>query len=287
MKNMPLLGRFSAGLLIIFALFLTGCASTLPQKTTPVAHYPDCYDHIQKLRDTEHIRKQYFWTRTKEGTSKGIADTMGWVRDRLKDKDLPGADLADSTTTYFHGVSEEQTAMRHHLDQHISDIEKYSGRMEQTIDAVRQAQRCYSQRFDNAVADYKAQRITREVFDRQYAEISAGMAEASGILQKAVASAKEVQENYQEVMVAEAKQIGLDEKYIATLKNPPQSNDQKAARQPAKPKPPKNVDKEDLRQMEKMAERGETLALTLALMEDELAIHGQRLAAMSETKENI
>jgi len=218
---------------------------------------------------------EYFVERMKEGTYVGLEHTTNMVRrasQKLFGDDTP---TDDDSTNYFHDRSAAQKEKRLHLEQHMADVEKYSDRMEQTVAAVREAQQCYSQRFDRSVADYKAGVITKEVFEVQYAEINNGMEEASRILQKGMDSGREMQN---QIAMDEDKQRESDKKDTATSG--------KNSKVVLKPKP-KPTDGKKPPQDELPTRGEEGLALTLALMEDELAQHSQRRAAMAKTKENI
>ena len=319
--------RFSACLLLAFSILLTGCASTLPNKITRVEHYPKCYEPIQALRDTEYMVAKYAAGGALLGALGGVgtAILIKGRRTSAKDALIGGAvgALAGGTAGYFIGKSAKDKTMNQRLAQHISDIDDYSEKMDKSIFAARAAQDCYSASFDRAVADYKAQRISKEDFDRRYVEISDGMTEAGMFLKASIDSGRKIQDDYHAVMLSEAEELNLDKEDVDTLKasNRPvaearhkekpvvktaqrpkaaqTASSGSTAKAPAKKESAK-VDKkkvgaveekvkqkEDLKQMQAMAERSESLELTLALMEDELSMHNQQLARMEEEKKKV
>jgi hypothetical protein len=245
----------SACLLTLIFLFLTGCAgirTIFPDDSpppTPVEHYPDCYAPIEEFRKTKYIYGEYFFVRFTEEASKGIGSTVetviGWF-----------GGGGDGAASDFHDIAEEQKKKRLILEGLMADVEKYANRTEQTIDAVRKAQQCYTRSFDRAVADYKAGRISQEDFERQYAEINAGMKAASLILEKGVDDGKEMQ------------QIAIKEN---TDRKPRQNNQNQENRNQQSPRTPE--DDPEL-QIERLAD----LTLALESMKEELDMHSRDMA---------
>ena len=203
MKNIAVFFRFSAYLFMAFSLLLIGCASKLPPKTTKVEHYPMCYKPIQDLRDTEFLVAKY----TAEGALLGaLGGGLGCALSDIQGGNNPDAKKAATCAAvgaaagafagYFVGKSEEKTTVER-LTQHVKDVDDYKGKLDRRAASARNAQQCYSNSFDTAVANYKAKKISKETFEKQYVEISSGVAEANSLLEYDMAAGRKMQEDYQ------------------------------------------------------------------------------------------
>jgi len=299
---------------MLFPLLLTGCAGKLdllPGKTTPVEFYPECYAPIQALRDAE---KQLRDARRKiAGAVTGGAITGGLLAGGIAAlRGGSGGTIAAAAA----GGAIVGGGAGYALARNARDTVRTSSfTLDQAISAARAAQQCYSQRFDSAVADYKAQRISKELFERRSAEIIAGMEEAGRLLQNNTAEGRRIQEQYEKALASGAKEKGLSDNDVAVLR---QSNrrvaeakhverdKRTAAPQPGTPTRPQpaqripepvqnaetrqvaaKVGQENFNQLQAMAEDSVALELTLSSMEAEQALHRQRLAAMAQTKNDI
>ncbi len=192
-------------ILIISCLFFTGCASKYGEQITDVTHYPQCYAPIAELREDEAAYGRTMVTSTAVGTILGML--TGYLATGRVEGAIGGA-VAGGTTGAIAGhisasAQEEQKAnarMANYMQQLEGDISGLN-----TITAsARMALQCYDREFKTALAEYKANRISRAALDARYAEIKNGTTEVSAILGVTLDVTQQKEEAYWSAIVEEA-----------------------------------------------------------------------------------
>ncbi len=206
--------------LLVGLLFLSGCASSrYGEQITTVHYYPRCYAPINDLRQAD----QDFNKNVAGGAIGGalVGALVGYLATGRAEGAAIGAGAGAVVGTgvgYAKAKQERIADDNRRMASYLVDIDGDISGIDRATAAARVARDCYDQEFRQAVADYKAQRISREELTRRYQEIKDGCTEAGNILGTVIASTGEKEQQYQQAIAQEAQQANKPVPVVAAAK---------------------------------------------------------------------
>ena len=196
--------------LVVALLISTGCTSKYGNQLTNVNYYPTCYDPIGELRASEE--------RVQTGTGAGLAigAVLGGLLGYAVTGDATGAVVGAAAGAAVGGVTgygiakhRENTNADERMAAYNTEMNNDMSRMDIVTVSAGQARQCYENAFEQARADFKANRITRAEFESRYQEIRSGLVESSSILGEMSTSMASRDQEYNEALVYEAEQKSM------------------------------------------------------------------------------
>lgn len=201
------------GVLFCFVSIMTmmGCASNqYGQQITQVEYYQDCYEPIQHLR-----------TKDKTVVSHTIAGgviggVLGGLAGALATGKVEGA-LVGATAGAVSGaglgyaqakqqsIADDNARMASYLKDIDGDIEG----LNIATASARAAHKCYLNKFNTAIANYKSGKISKIELQYRYKEISDGCKEAEQILGHAINDSYNKEKVYRDAINEESKRLNI------------------------------------------------------------------------------
>ncbi len=171
--------------LLAAALLCGGCASKYGEQRTKVDYYPECYAPIQELRASEEQFAPTVAVGAILGAVLGAAIGAMASSDNRARGALLGAGIGAAAGTmgghaYARNRERQQEAER--FNAYSRALDQDSARVDSAVLAAREANRCYNDRYDLALAQYKEGKIGKQGLEARVAEIRDGISEAEYIL---------------------------------------------------------------------------------------------------------
>ena len=208
--------------LVVGLLFLSGCASSqYGEQITTVHYYPRCYAPINDLRQAD----KDFNKNVAGGAVGGalIGALVGYLATGKAEGAAIGAGAGAVVGTgvgYAKAKQERIADDNRRMASYLVDIDGDISGIDRATAAARVSRDCYEREFQQAVADFKAQRISREDLTRRYQEIKDGSTEASNILGSVIASTTEKEQQYQQAISEEAQKANKPVPVVAAKADP-------------------------------------------------------------------
>lgn len=196
-------------------IFMTGCASikTLQtlgfQQRTNVKYYPQCYEPINYLRESE---KQFVAT-VAVGVAAGAA--TGAVAGRMITGDSTGTLIGAGAGAAMGGFTGYYVAKKMQFSNDVERLKSYDEDISLATSELNRAAvegaralRCYKASFRRAMVDYTNNAISREEAIARITEIQSGLKESRGLLDSILETAQDQQDEFLEAFYSEAPKHG-------------------------------------------------------------------------------
>lgn len=222
--------------IITFALTAGGCASRYGMQRTQVQFYPNCYQPIAQLRQSEHS--------VLKGTAGGAAlgvlagALLGVLSadrgERGKSAVIGGVvggvagGMAGNVYAQKQQIADENMRMASYLEDLEGDI---SG-LDIVSASARTSLQCYDHQFQNLVGNIRAKRVSRGQAEMMFSEIRNGREEAIAILGQAETQGRELDRQYQAALAEEERVLAQPAQSA-----PPRAQQQTARTQPRQTQP--------------------------------------------------
>jgi hypothetical protein len=172
-------------------------------------YYPDCYEPIVALQQS----KDKFVSSVVKGAVAGAI--IGGLAGLLIGGNARGGAIgagagaaAGGMGGYFVGKRNQFEKDQERYGSYLADVNKDLETLDRTHLYAMQAQECYDLRFDQALADFRAGKVSRQELGKRYEEIRKGMEEVNAILGDMADQADENRERYVEAMANENQAAG-------------------------------------------------------------------------------
>lgn len=212
----------AVGALTALALLVGGC-STLPPQTTQVTYFQQCYQPIQILRNQEKDLQMSTAGGAVIGAVGGAV--LGYLITGKAQGAVAGAvagGLAGGVAGYAMQKQQQIKDDRMRYASYQQDITKDTEKLDKTLIAARQSQKCYDEQFNNLVAMVKGKHISKAEAQKRFEEIQQGSNEVAAILGQISSQANERATQYQDALAVEAKKadVTVDEIMLASKPAP-------------------------------------------------------------------
>ncbi|WP_428564699.1 MAG: glycine zipper domain-containing protein [Solidesulfovibrio sp. DCME] len=191
--------------LVLITFLVGGCASKYGKQITDVKYCPECYQPIQDLRNAE---KQF---NTTVAGSVVAGALLGALVGAIATGKVQGAaagavvgGIAGGAAGYAIAKQRQIKDDNARLASYLQDLDGDISGLDRVTAAAQVARKCYDRKFQETLAEYKEQKITRAVLDERYQEIQNGTLEASQILGTVITGASTKEAQYQEALKSEA-----------------------------------------------------------------------------------
>lgn len=231
-------GMSAAGALTALVLVVGGC-STLPPQTTQVTYFQQCYQPIQILRNQEKDLQMSTAGGAVIGAVGGAV--LGYLITGKAQGAVAGAvagGVAGGVAGYALQKQQQIKDDRMRYASYSQDITKDTEKLDKTLIAARQSQKCYDDQFKNLVTLIKGKHISKAEADKRFEEIQQGSTEVAAILGQISSQANERSAQYQDALATEAKKadVTVDEIMLASKPAPvPTATPAPAPEKAAKP----------------------------------------------------
>ncbi len=272
-------------LLPALALPAGGCASKYGAQTTKVAYYPDCYQPIADLRQSEHSV-----ARSTVGGA-AIGAVLGAIGGYLITGKGSGAAVgaaagaaAGGAVGYAKGSSDKEREDSERLSEYLSQIDGNISGLDRTTAAARMARQCYDRQFTVAASEYKAGRLTKDQFRDRYIEVSSGMGEAARIVGEKSVESEQVAAQYRQALNQEADRLGVPKEQLAQSKS---TGSRKSSSQAKTAPASATLQTDEGQQLTKLADKTATMDKSVNDAKTEEAALRERLAAMDQQSRDL
>ncbi len=211
-----------AGALTALVVLVSGC-STLPPQTTQVTYFQQCYQPIQILRNQEKDLQMS----TVGGAALGAVGgaVLGYLITGKAQGAVAGAvagGVAGGVAGYALQKQQQIKDDRMRYASYSQDITKDTEKLDKTLVAARQSQKCYDDQFNNLVTLVKGKHISKAEAQKRFEEIQQGSNEVAAILGQISSQANERAARYQDALAVEAKKadVTVDEIMLASKPAP-------------------------------------------------------------------
>lgn len=215
-------GTSVAGILTALVMLVSGC-STLPPQTTQVTYFQQCYQPIQILRNQEKDLQMS----TAGGAVLGAVGgaVLGYLITGKAQGAVAGAvagGVAGGVAGYALQKQQQIKDDRMRYASYQQDITKDTEKLDKTLIAARQSQKCYDEQFNNLVSLVKGKHISKVEAQKRFEEIQQGSNEVAAILGQISTQANDRAARYQDALVVEAKKadVSVDEIMLASKPAP-------------------------------------------------------------------
>lgn len=200
--------RITLCVLLSFSVPQLGCASKYGSQTTTVSHYPDCYQPINELRQSEYSPQKTAAGGAVAGallgalvgylaTGKGSGAAIG----------AAGGAVAGGAAGGIYGSQQQKAEDERRLSQYNQQLDGNISETNRATAAAKVARQCYERQFTVAANEYKAKRLTKEQFNSRYQEVTSGLQEAATILGEVNSSNRQVTADYNRAMQEETAKV--------------------------------------------------------------------------------
>lgn len=235
--------RKSICVVLMSVFTLTGCASKYGQQVTQVEYFPQCYSSIAELRASEDAYARTVATGSVVGALLGALG--GYLATGKTEGALVGAavgGVAGTAVGYSKAESDEASEGNRRMATYLQELDGDISGLDYVTASARLAIQCYDKQFKSSIASFKARKISKIELDKRYVEIRNGTQEASAILGVAIDSTLKKEEQYQKIIVEEARRLDEPVPAVSTAALPAKkpatvSKPSKTKKAPAKPKP--------------------------------------------------
>ncbi|MBO4300038.1 MAG: hypothetical protein J5861_00390 [Desulfovibrio sp.] len=196
-------------IILIFTLLCSGCASKYGTQKTAVNYYPNCYRPIQDLRSHEHD--------VAKGTAGGAAigalggAALGFLLSGGKWQGaVTGAavgGVAGGVTGNIYASKQKEIDDNKRLASYLQDIDGDISNLDVVGSAARVSLQCYDRQFAALLSDIKTKKVSRDIAQKRYAEISSGREEAISLMGDAVVTGRNLDQQYQAAFVSEERAL--------------------------------------------------------------------------------
>ncbi len=212
----------AVGALTALLVLVSGC-STLPPQTTQVTYFQQCYQPIQVLRNQEKDLQMSTAGGAVIGAVGGAV--LGYLITGKAQGAVAGAvagGLAGGVAGYALQKQQQIKDDRLRYASYQQDMAKDIEKLDKTLIAARQAQKCYDEQFNHLVTLVKGKHITKAEAQKRFEEIQQGSNEVAAILGQVSSQANERATQYQDALAAEAKKadVTVDEIMLASKPAP-------------------------------------------------------------------
>lgn len=206
MLKAPFVSKLCMIFLVLCTFTVQACAPKVPEF---VKHYPECYEPIHQLRLAEAEYKKTI----AKGVIIGLigGSLVGAATGRSQNiiigaaaGAIAGAIIGAAKATYDERAQENEIMARY-----LAEVDGQMSGLDGTTVAAKAAAKCYQERFQKAVADYKANTITKEQFSDQFLEIKNGLLEASTIMADIRSTAQQKEVEFFQTLNQEAQRAQL------------------------------------------------------------------------------
>lgn len=234
--------RVAVATLVMAGLLLSGCASQYGQQMTVVHYYPECYAPIAKLRaeEKDFVRNVAAGAIIGALAGAAIGGAIGGGRGALAGAGaglLLGAGVAAALTKYKQVQDDRER--RSYLSR---DMAAEAATLDRVSLSAALASKCYREHFDQLLADYGAGGMSKEEFQGRALEIISGLNEIAAITKSFNGEANVRLQQYQAMMVDEAKKDNVDLPPMQPVSMYPDAPQPEPMPEPA-PKPVKKAHK--------------------------------------------
>lgn len=195
---------FSVSFSVCLALALAGgCAGRYASQVPRSHYYPQCYAPIAALSRAESGAGPSMVAGGVLGALLGAVG--GYLVTGKAEGALVGAAAggAAGTALGYAQAQSQQSRVAGYLQQLDGDINGVN----HTVAAARSALQCYDKQFQDALAAYKAGRITRGELQARYAEIRSGSQEAAQIMGREADRTMERERQYEQALAQETRAV--------------------------------------------------------------------------------
>lgn len=217
-RGMQQLTMGAVGALTALLVLVSGC-STLPPQTTQVTYFQQCYQPIQILRDQEKDLQMSTAGGAVIGAVGGAV--LGYLITGKAQGAVAGAvagGLAGGVAGYALQKQQQIKDDRLRYASYQQDMVKDTEKLDKTLIAARQAQKCYDEQFNHLVNLVKGKHITKAEAQKRFDEIQQGSNEVASILGQVSTQANDRMVRYQDALAVEAKKadVTVDEIMLAS-----------------------------------------------------------------------
>jgi outer membrane lipoprotein SlyB len=177
------LKKTPACILLTAALLCGGCSSKYGPRQATVDYYPECYAPIQELRSSESDFGGTVVFGAVLGALLGAA--IGAMSSGDSRGALIGAGMGAAAGTiggHAYARNREQQQEAERFDAYARALDADSAQANSAVLAAREANRCYTERYELAFAQYQENKIGKPGLDARLTEIRDGLSEAEYIL---------------------------------------------------------------------------------------------------------
>jgi outer membrane lipoprotein SlyB len=226
----PLSFRFCLSVLLFCAIGVSGCSSKYGAQQTKINHYPDCYEPIAELRDSEYSVERS----TVAGSVIGglLGALGGYLATGKTSGAIAGAAVGavgGGAVGHYSGKSSQEQKDDAALSDYAARLDVSTSNLDKTTAAARVARLCYERQFNVAVSEFKSGHINKEQFRSRYQEVASGLQEAAFILGENNRQNLQVAAQYQQAVDAEAERMGIP-KQLLQAKTSNKTNSRTAVR---------------------------------------------------------
>ncbi|MDD2966169.1 MAG: hypothetical protein PHN64_01550 [Desulfovibrionaceae bacterium] len=198
--------RLKAVLLFACMVITAGCQSQYGAQQTAVHYYPQCYRPVQDLRADENTTANA----TAGGAAAGAVGgaLLGLLLTGKAEGALAGAvagGAAGAVGGHMYGKNKAEEQDQQKLQGYLAQLGDEAGAMNRASAAARVATKCYNTQFTAAAKDFKAGRVSRDEFEKRYAEIRSGLQETAYILRTKAENIGASDADFNNALMAEAK----------------------------------------------------------------------------------
>ena len=200
--------RIALCVLLSFSVPQLGCASKYGSQTTTVSHYPDCYQPINDLRQSEYRPQKTAAGGAVAGALLGAL--VGYLATGKGEGAAIGAAtgaVAGGAAGGIYGSQQQKAEDERQLAQYNQQLDGNITETNRAAAAARVARQCYERQFTVAANEYKAKRLTKEQFNSRYQEVTSGLQEAANILGEVNTSNRQITADYNRAMQEETAKV--------------------------------------------------------------------------------
>lgn len=196
-------------ILAISLVALPGCASKYGVQQTQAVYYPQCYQPIQDLRNSENTVSRNTGAGALLGAFSGaiigLLASGGKWQGAVMGGAVGAAGGAMAGNMYGRHVQESDDNVR--LANYLQNLDGDISNLNVTSAAARSSLQCYDQQFQYLLQQIKSRQISREAASQRFAEIQSGREEAIAILGNAAEYGKNLNMEYENAFNNEERQL--------------------------------------------------------------------------------
>lgn len=191
------------------APLLPGCASKYGEERTVVNYYPACYRPIRDLRESEHNVAKSTAGGAMLGAIGGALIGLLASGGKWEGAVVGGAGgaVAGTVAGNIYGTRQQEADDNRRLASYLQDIDGDISNLDVVSAAARNSLQCYDRQFSVLLNDIRSKSITREGAQARYAEIASGREEAISILGEAASQARNLDQQYEQALAYEQRQL--------------------------------------------------------------------------------
>ena len=195
--------------LLMSTFMLCGCASKYGAAQTTATYYPACYQPIADLRASEH-------SETRGTVAGGLIGALGGALVGLLASNgkwqgaAIGAAMGGAAGTMAgnaYARQQQEADNNRRMATYLQYLEGDISNLDIAQAAAKTSLQCYDRQFTQLLSSIRSRQISREAAATRYAEISSGREEAINILGETAATARNLDQKYEEAFMAEEQNL--------------------------------------------------------------------------------